>query len=71
MGVGALPMRYSEPKAAFHKSMSGQTFKSNGPFCRESLPYPELVPTSCVRLKRRIYRPFEEPVAAVRESVAA
>jgi hypothetical protein len=24
----------------------------------------ELVPTSCVRIKRRIYRPFEEPVAA-------
>ncbi|MGE5754601.1 MAG: hypothetical protein ACM35G_02625 [Planctomycetaceae bacterium] len=24
----------------------------------------ELVPLSCVRLKRRIYRPFEEPVAA-------
>src|SRR5512135_2387955 len=28
----------------------------------------ELVPTSCVRLKRRIYRPFEEPVAAVAAS---
>ena len=38
-GVGALLMRYSEPTAAFHKSMSGQTFRSNGPFCRESLPY--------------------------------
>ena len=25
----------------------------------------EPIPTSCVRLKRRIYRPFEEPVAAV------
>ena len=23
----------------------------------------ELVPTSCVRIKRRIYRPFEEPLA--------
>jgi IS605 OrfB family transposase len=43
MGVGPLPMRYSEPKAAFHKSMSGQTFRSNGPFRTESLPYPRLV----------------------------
>src|SRR5512142_991479 len=41
MGVGALLMRHSKPKAAFHKSMSGQTFRSNGPFCRESLPYPK------------------------------
>ena len=23
----------------------------------------ELIPTACVRLNRRIYRPFEEPVA--------
>ena len=33
----------------------------------------ELIPTSCVRLKRRIYRPFEEPVVALEagaESVA-
>ncbi|MGE5756983.1 MAG: hypothetical protein ACM35G_14925 [Planctomycetaceae bacterium] len=30
----------------------------------------ELIPPSCVRLRRRIYRPFEEPVAAGAESVA-
>ena len=33
----------------------------------------ELVPTSCMRLKRRIYRPFEEPVVVLEagaESVA-
>jgi hypothetical protein len=51
-GVGALLMRYSEPTAAFHKSMSGQTFRSNGPFCRESLPYPIVVR----REKARIFR---------------
>ena len=45
-------MRYSEPTAAFHKSMSGQTFRSNGPFCRESLPYPIVVR----REKARIFR---------------
>jgi hypothetical protein len=31
----------------------------------------ELVPTACVRLKRRIYRPFEEPVAAVAVGAAS
>ena len=40
MDVDALLMRHSKPKAAFHKSMSGQTFRPNGPFCRESLSYP-------------------------------
>ena len=40
MGVGALLMRLSKPKADFHKSMSGQTFRLNDPFRTESLPYP-------------------------------
>ena len=40
MGVGALLMRHSKPKGTFHKSMSGQIFRSNGPFRTESLPYP-------------------------------
>src|SRR5512142_1628994 len=31
----------------------------------------DLIPTSCVRLKRRIYRPFEEPVAAGAVAAAA